>query len=39
MKMPPKPRRTHGKSLRAICKKLRLPFRKTKAPKDENARP
>lgn len=29
MKMPPKSRRTHAKSLRAICKRLKLPFRKT----------
>ncbi len=31
MKLPKKSRRTHGKSLRAICKRLKLPFRKTKA--------
>ena len=29
MKMPPKSRRTHAKSLRAICKRLKLPFHKT----------
>lgn len=30
MKMPKKSRRTHAKSLRAICKRLKLPFRKTR---------
>ncbi len=35
MKMPKKTRRTYGKSLRAICKRLRLPFRKTKPAKAE----
>lgn len=29
--MPKKSRRTYGKSLRAICKRLRLPFVKTRA--------
>jgi len=30
MKMPKKSRRTHAKSLKAICRKLALPFHKTK---------
>lgn len=33
MKNPPKHRKTFGKSLRAICRKLKLPFRKTKGAK------
>ena len=29
-KIPPRKRKTAGKSLRAICRRLKLPFRKTK---------
>ena len=29
-KMPPKKRRSFGRSLRKICKRLGLPYRKTK---------
>lgn len=30
MKIPKKSRRTYAKSLRSICKRLKLPFAKTK---------